>query len=259
MAYETILLERRGGVAFIRFNRPDKLNAMNSKMKDEIIAVLNEFEENDAVRVVVFTGQGDKAFVAGADINEFKDRTALEQWDLYQQPFLYDAIDRFPKPLIAMINGYCLGGGCELILACDIRIASEKAQIGQPEINIGIIPGGGGSQRLPRLVGYGKAMQLILTGDRISAQEAHRIGLVDEVVPHDQLEAKTLDVATKIAEKSPIAVRLAKEAVKAALRMPLAEGLRYEQSLFSLVFTTDDKNEGVRAFLEKRKPQWSDR
>ena len=174
MAYETILLERRGGVAFIRFNRPDKLNAMNSKMKDEIIAVLNEFEENDAVRVVVFTGQGDKAFVAGADINEFKDRTALEQWDLYQQPFLYDAIDRFPKPLIAMINGYCLGGGCELILACDIRIASEKAQLGQPEINIGIIPGGGGSQRLPRLVGYGKAMQLILTGDRISAQEAHR-------------------------------------------------------------------------------------
>ena len=257
MAYETILLERRGGVAFIRFNRPDKLNAMNSKMKDEIIAVLNEFEENDAVRVVVFTGQGDKAFVAGADINEFKDRTALEQWDLYQQPFLYDAIDRFPKPLIAMINGYCLGGGCELILACDIRIASEKAQIGQPEINIGIIPGGGGSQRLPRLVGYGKAMQLILTGDRISAQEAHRIGLVDEVVPHDQLESKTFEIATKIAEKSPIAVRFAKEAVKASLRMPLNEGLRYEQSLFSLIFTTEDKDEGVRAFLEKRLPKFT--
>ena len=257
MAYETILLERRGGVAFIRFNRPDKLNAMNSKMKDEIIAVLNELEENDAVRVVVFTGQGDKAFVAGADINEFKDRTALEQWDLYQQPFLYDALDRFPKPLIAMINGYCLGGGCELILACDIRIASEKAQIGQPEINIGIIPGGGGSQRLPRLVGYGKAMQLILTGDRISAQEAHRIGLVDEVVPHDQLESKTFEIATKIAEKSPIAVRFAKEAVKASLRMPLNEGLRYEQSLFSLIFTTEDKDEGVRAFLEKRLPKFT--
>jgi len=257
MAYETILLERRDGVAFIRFNRPDKLNAMNSKMKDEIIAVLNELEENDAVRVVVFTGQGDKAFVAGADINEFKDRTALEQWDLYQQPFLYDAIDRFPKPLIAMINGYCLGGGCELILACDIRIASEKAQLGQPEINIGIIPGGGGSQRLPRLVGYGKAMQLILTGDRISAQEAHRIGLVDEVVPHDQLESKTFEIATKIAEKSPIAVRFAKEAVKASLRMPLNEGLRYEQSLFSLIFTTEDKDEGVRAFLEKRPPKFT--
>ena len=257
MAYETILLERRGGVAFIRFNRPDKLNAMNSKMKDEIIAVLNELEENDAVRVVVFTGQGDKAFVAGADINEFKDRTALEQWDLYQQPFLYDALDQFPKPLIAMINGYCLGGGCELILACDIRIASEKAQLGQPEINIGIIPGGGGSQRLPRLVGYGKAMQLILTGDRISAQEAHRIGLVDEVVPHDQLESKTFEIATKIAEKSPIAVRFAKEAVKASLRMPLNEGLRYEQSLFSLIFTTEDKDEGVRAFLEKRPPKFT--
>lgn len=257
--YDTILVDRRGDIAFIRFNRPDKLNAMNSKMKDEIIGALDHFQKDHSVHVVVFTGQGDKAFVAGADINEFKDRTALEQWDLYQQPFLYDAIDRFPKPLIAMINGYCLGGGCELILACDIRIASEKAQLGQPEINIGIIPGGGGSQRLPRLVGYGKAMQLILTGDRISAQEAHRIGLVDEVVPHDQLEAKTFEIATKIAEKSPIAIRLAKEAVKAALRMPLSEGLRYEQSLFSLIFTTEDKNEGVRAFLEKRKPQWSDK
>jgi len=257
--YDTILVDRSGAIAFIRFNRPDKLNAMSSKMKDEIIDALDHFQKDHSVHVVVFTGQGDKAFVAGADINEFKDRTAPEQWDLYQEPFLYDAIDRFPKPLLAMINGYCLGGGCELILACDIRIASEKAQLGQPEINIGIIPGGGGTQRLPRLVGYGKAMQLILTGERISAQEAHRIGLVDEVVPHEQLEAKTLEIANTIAEKSPIAIRLAKEAVKAALRMPLSEGLRYEQSLFSLVFTTDDKNEGVRAFLEKRKPQWSDK
>jgi len=257
VAYETILMDRRGSVAVIRFNRPDKLNAMNTKMKDEIIAALGELEADDAVRAVVFTGVGDKAFVAGADINEFKGRTAQDQWDLYHRPFLYDAVDKFPKPLIAMINGYCLGGGCELALACDIRIASDRAAIGQPEINIGIIPGGGGSQRLPRLVGSGKAMEMILTGDRISSTEAHRIGLVDEVVPHEQLDAKTMEIASRIAEKSPVAVRLAKQAMKAAARMPLGEGLRYEQALFSLVFTTRDKEEGIAAFLEKRPPKWT--
>ena len=250
-------MDRRGSVAVIRFNRPDKLNAMNTKMKDEIIAALGELEADDAVRAVVFTGVGDKAFVAGADINEFKGRTAQDQWDLYHRPFLYDAVDKFPKPLIAMINGYCLGGGCELALACDIRIASDRAAIGQPEINIGIIPGGGGSQRLPRLVGSGKAMEMILTGDRISSTEAHRIGLVDEVVPHEQLDAKTMEIASRIAEKSPVAVRLAKQAMKAAARMPLGEGLRYEQALFSLVFTTHDKEEGIAAFLEKRPPKWT--
>jgi len=257
MAFETILLERRGPVAILRFNRPDKLNAMSSKMKDEIIAALHDLEADDAVRVAVLTGAGDKAFVAGADINEFKDRTSIEQWDLYQEPFLYDAVDRFTKPVIAMINGYCLGGGCELALACDIRIASERAQLGQPEINIGIIPGGGGTQRLPRVVALGKAMELILTGDRISATEAHRIGLVDEVVAHDQLESKTMEIASRIADRSPIAVRLAKQAVKASTRMGLDAGLRYEQSLFSLVFATHDKEEGVRAFLEKRPPKWT--
>ncbi len=257
MAYERILVERRAAVALLRLNRPDKLNAMNSTMKDEIIAALRELEGDDAMRVVILTGVGDKAFVAGADVNEFKGRSAQDQWDLYHRPFLYDAVDRFPKPLIAMINGYCLGGGCELALACDIRVASERASIGQPEINIGIIPGGGGSQRLPRLVGHGKAMEMILTGDRIPATEAHRIGLVDEVFPHEQLEAKTLEIASKIAEKSPVAVRLAKQAVKAAARMPLGEGLRYEQSLFCLVFTTHDKEEGIAAFLEKRPPTWT--
>ena len=257
MAFEAILLERRGPVAILRFNRPDKLNAMSSKMKDEILAALHELELDDAIRVAVLTGAGDKAFVAGADINEFKDRTSIEQWDLYQEPFLYDAVDRFTKPIIAMINGYCLGGGCELALACDIRIASERAQLGQPEINIGIIPGGGGTQRLPRMVALGKAMELILTGDRISATEAHRIGLVDEVVAHDQLESKTMEIANRIADKSPIAVRLAKQAVKASTRMGLDTGLRYEASLFALVFATHDKEEGVRAFLEKRPPKWT--
>jgi len=257
MAYETILVEHRDPIAFVRFNRPDKLNAMNSKMKDEIITALGELEGDEAVRVVILTGAGDKAFVAGAEINEFKGRTAQDQWDLYHRPFLYDAVDKFAKPLIAMINGYCLGGGCELALACDIRVASDRASIGQPEINIGIIPGGGGSQRLPRLVGHGKAMEMILTGDRIPAAEAHRIGLIDEVFPHEQLEAKTLEIANRIAAKSPAAVRLAKQAVKAAARMPLGEGLRYEQALFSLVFTTHDKEEGIAAFLEKRPPKWT--
>ena len=257
MVYETIRMDRRAAIAFIRFHRPEKLNAMSTRMKDEIIAALGELEADDGVRVVVLTGDGDKAFVAGADIAEFKDRTALEQWNLSQRPLLYDAVDRFTKPLIAMINGYCLGGGCELAMACDIRVASDRAQLGQPEINIGIIPGGGGSQRLPRLVGLGKAMELILTGERIPAAEAYRIGLVDEVVPHEDLESKTLAIASKIAEKSPIVARLAKQAVKAAVRMPLEQGVRYEQSLFSLAFSTHDKAEGVAAFLEKRPPKFT--
>ena len=167
---------------------------------------------------------------------------------------LFTAIDTFPKPVIAMVNGFCLGGGCELALACDIRIASENASFGQPEINLGIIPGGGGTQRLTRLVGEGKAMELILTGEIIDAKTAFSIGLVNHVVPLDQLRAKTLEVATKISERSPIALQLAKEAVKIASRSNLDEGLRREVDLFALCFSTEDKDEGVSAFLEKRKP-----
>ena len=259
MAYETVLVDRRGPVAFVRLNRPDKLNAMNVKMKEEIALALQELERDDDVRVTVITGVGDKAFVAGADIGEFAGKTPIDQWQAYGYSSLYNVVDRFPKPIIAMINGYCLGGGCELAMACDIRIASDRAQLGQPEINIGIIPGGGGSQRLPRLVGLGKAMELILTGDRIDARTAKEIGLVDEVVPHEQLEPRVLEIANKIAEKAPVAVRLAKEAVKASVRMPLDQGLKHEQSLFSIVFSTEDKEEGVRAFLEKRPPKFTGR
>ena len=259
MAYETILIERKGAVAVIRLNRPDKLNAMNTKLKDEVAHALGDLEKDDSVHVAVITGVGDKAFVAGADINEFAGKKPADQWAAYGPASLYNVVDRFPKPILAMINGYCLGGGCELAMACDIRIASDKAQLGQPEINIGIIPGGGGSQRLPRLVGLGKALELILTGDRIPAQEANRIGLVDAVVPHAELEARTMELAEKIASKSPIAVRLAKAAVKASANAPLEQGLRYEQSLFSVVFSTEDKEEGVRAFLEKRTPVWKGR
>src|SRR5438445_556081 len=185
--------------------------------------------------------------------------TASEQWRMSEHGTLYDAVDRTTKPILAMINGYCFGGGLELAMACDIRIASERATLGQTEINIGIIPGGGASQRLPRLVGLGNALKLTLTGDRIDAAEALRVGLVDEVVPHARLEGRTFEVADRIASRSALTVRLAKAAVRSSARLPLDQGLRYEQSLFSLAMASEDKEEGVRAFLEKREPRWKDR
>lgn len=252
-SYETLRLDRQGRVAIITINRPDKRNALNIKTREEGAALLDQLSNDDSVGVVVFTGAGDKAFVAGADISEFAGRTAMTQRDVMTSRSLFTAIDSFPKPVIAMINGYCLGGGCELALACDIRVASENASFGQPEINLGIIPGGGGTQRLTRLVGEGKAMEMILTGEIIDARTAFAIGLVNHVVPADQLQAKTLEIASRIADKSPIALQLAKEAVKLASRSNLDEGLRREVDLFALCFSTEDKDEGVSAFLEKRK------
>ena len=255
-SYETLLLERRGRVAVITINRPQKLNALNIQTRAEGAAALEELREDESVRVVVITGAGEKAFVAGADIGEFEGRTAVTQRDVMLGRSLFTAVDTFPKPVIAMINGFCLGGGCELALSCDIRVASETARFGQPEINLGIIPGGGGTQRLTRLVGEGKAMELILTGDMIDAQTAYNLGLVNMVVPAADLEAKTLELANRIADKSPVALRMAKEAVKTAARSGLDEGLRREVDLFALTFSSEDKNEGVRAFLEKRKPDF---
>jgi enoyl-CoA hydratase len=252
--YETLLLERRGRVAIITINRPEKHNALNIKTREEGAALIEELRNDDSVNVVVITGAGDKAFIAGADIGEFAGRSAQMQRDVMVQRSLFNAIDTFPKPVIAMVNGYCLGGGCEVALACDMRIASETASFGQPEINLGIIPGGGGTQRLTRLVGEGRAMEMILSGQIIDAKTAFEIGLVNHVVPPDQLEAKTIELANTIAEKGPIAVRLAKEAVKIASRSNLDEGLRREVDLFALCFATEDKDEGVNAFLEKRKP-----
>jgi enoyl-CoA hydratase len=257
--YETLLVEQRERVAIITINRPDKRNALNIKTREEGAAALDELRADDGVRVVVITGAGDKAFIAGADIGEFAGRTAITQRDVMTGRSLFTAIDTFPKPVIAMINGYCLGGGCELAMACDLRIASERASFGQPEINLGIIPGGGGTQRLTHLVGEGKAMELILTGEIIDAQVAHSIGLVNMVVPHEELAAKTLELANRIAEKSPVALRLAKEAVKTAARSTLDEGLRREIDLFALCFSSADKDEGVTAFLEKRKPEFKGR
>lgn len=255
-SYETVLLDRRDRVAVITINRPEKRNALNIQTRAEGAAILDELRADDSVRVVIITGAGDKAFIAGADIAEFADRTAISQREIMLERGLFNAVETFPKPIIAMVNGYCLGGGCEVALACDIRVASETASFGQPEINLGIIPGGGGTQRLPRLVGEGKAMEMILTGEIIDAQTAFNLGLVNHVVPADQLEIKTMEIANRIAEKSPIALRLAKEAIKLASRSNLDEGLRREVDLFALCFSSADKDEGVTAFLEKRKPEF---
>ncbi len=259
MHYDTILVTHRGPIAVVALNRPDKLNAMSMMLKAELVRALHDLDRDEETRSIVLTGSGDKAFTAGADIHEFQGRTAIEQWGMYEHGTLYDAVDRTAKPLLAMINGYCFGGGLELAMACDIRIASDRATLGQTEINIGIIPGGGGSQRLPRLVGLGTALKLTLTGDRIDATEALRMGLVDEVVPHSRLEQRTFEIADRIASRSAFAVRLAKAAVRASARMPLGQGLRYEQSLFTLVMESGDKEEGVRAFLEKRDAKWKGR
>ncbi len=259
MHYETILLAHRGPSALITLNRPDKLNAMSMMMKEELVRALRDLDSDAEARAIVITGAGQKAFTAGADIREFEGRTALDQWHMYEHGTLYDAVDRTSKPVLAMINGYCFGGGLELAMACDIRVASRRASLGQTEINIGIIPGGGASQRLPRLVGLGNALRLTLTGDRIDAEEALRIGLVDEVVPHPRLGPRTFEIAAKIGAKSAVAVRFAKAAVRASARLPLDQGLRYEQSLFALAMASEDKEEGVRAFLEKRDPRWKDR
>jgi len=257
--YETITVEKRGPVALLTINRPDKLNALNAKVHSEGVAALDELRHDEDVRVLVITGAGEKSFVAGADIGEFKDHTPVTQRDLFNEKTLFNSIDTFPKPVIAMVNGFCLGGGNELALACDLRVCSENAKFSQPEINLGIIPGGGGTQRLTRLVGEGRAMEMILTGDMIDAETAHKFGLVNHVYPAPELEAKTMELAGKIADKAPIALQLIKEAVKFASRSNLDEGLRREVDLFAICFSTEDKQEGVSAFLEKRKPVFKGR
>lgn len=255
MATEEVVLKRIDGhVATLTINRPDKLNALNIETRSRMVQELDELAKNDDIRVVVITGAGDKAFIAGADISEFEGRSPVDQYRVMTDSSVFLAVDQFPKPTIAAINGFCLGGGCELAMACDIRIASEKAKLGQPEINLGLLPGGGGTQRLPRLVGMGAALKLLYTGDFIRADEALRIGLVDEVVPAGDVAARAKELAEAIAAKSPVALRLIKQAVRTSMRTPLDEGLRQEVSLFALAFASEDMKEGVDAFLNKRKP-----
>lgn len=256
MSFEAIRLERDGAVATITVDRPEKRNALNAAVRREIIEALDALRANDAVRVVVFTGAGDRAFIAGADIGEFAERTAAEQREAMSGRRVFDEIAAFPKPTLAMINGYALGGGCELALACDIRIAADTAKLGQPEINLAIIPGGGGTQRLTRLCGSGQAMRLILSGEIIDAAEALRIGLVDLVFGASELRERTREMASKMAEKSPIALEMAKAAIRSAQEMPLSEGIMRETELFLTCFASDAKTEGISAFLEKRQPRF---
>jgi enoyl-CoA hydratase len=256
---ETILNEREGRVAILTVNRPDKLNALNDQVRNDMLAALAEIEHDDAIGAVVLTGAGEKSFIAGADIGEFAGRTPFDQRHAMRSPRIFDVMSSFPKPVIAMINGFCLGGGCEIAISCDLRIASEKARFGQPEIKLGLIPGGGGTQRLSRLIGIGHTMRLVLTGDMIGAAEARDIGLVEMVVPHDELRARTLELAARIASMSPLTLRVAKEAIRAGQRLSIEDGISYERDLFCLCFSTADKEEGVSAFLDKRQPRWQGR
>ncbi|HNU83892.1 MAG TPA: enoyl-CoA hydratase-related protein [Thermoanaerobaculia bacterium] len=256
---ETVLTTREGRVAILTVNRPEKLNALNDQVRDEMLAALAALEQDDGIGAVVITGSGEKAFIAGADIGEFAGRTPFDQRHAMRTPRIFDVGAEFPKPVIAMINGFCLGGGCELAMGCDLRVAADTARFGQPEIKLGLIPGGGGTQRLPRLVGLGQALRLILTGEMIGAAEAREIGLVDLVYPAAELRARTLELAARIAAFSPLTLKVAKEAVRASQRLPIAEGLRYERDLFCLCFATADKEEGVAAFLAKRDPVWTGR
>jgi len=259
MAYETLLLSVRDRIGLLTINRPDKRNALNATVRRELVEALDGWRHDDAVRVVVITGAGEKAFIAGADIAEFAERTPVEQRAALTGRRIYEEIAAFPKPVIAMINGYALGGGCEVALACDLRIAARSARLGQPEIKLGLIPGGGGTQRLPRLVGFGRAMRMVLTGEIVDATEAERIGLVDAVFDDAELESGTFAMAQTIAANSPVALELAKTAVRAALETPLSAGLGHERDLFVAAFASEDHVEGVRAFLEKRQPEFRGR
>jgi enoyl-CoA hydratase len=256
MAYdnlENVTAENRDGVLFVTVNRPKVLNALNAQTVAELGRAFAEARDDESVKAVVLTGAGEKAFVAGADINELAKMTPLSGKETAQRgQRVFRSIELFPKPVIAAINGFALGGGCELALACHIRLASENAQLGLPEVTLGIIPGYGGTQRMARLLGKGKALELICTGDRVKADEAERIGLVNRVVPADQLLAVAEEMARKIASRGPVAVRAAIEAVMSGSDMPFEEGQTLEATLFGLLCATEDTKEGMTAFLEKR-------
>jgi enoyl-CoA hydratase len=254
------LYEKKGAIAYVTLNRPKVLNALNRQTWNELRTVFEDARDDSEIRGVILTGAGDKAFIAGADIGELAHVTAVEaeQSSSFGQAVL-DLIENLGKPVIAAVNGYALGGGCETAMACTIRVAAEHAKFGQPEVTLGLIPGGGGTQRLPRLVGKGRALQLILSGGMIDAQEAHRIGLVNEVVPAGDLLTRAEAILKQIFANAPIAVKFSIEAVNRGLETNLADGLSLEASLFGLCAGTDDKAEGTSAFLAKRAPQFNGR
>jgi enoyl-CoA hydratase len=257
MGFQTIELHTEGGIATLTLNRPKALNALNLAMVGELEQAVHHVRDDPSVRVVVITGAGDKAFAAGADITEFKGMSPVDAWMFTQQmQRVYLEIERLPKPVIAAVNGYALGGGCELMLVCDIVYASDRAKIGQPEINLGIIPGAGGTQRLSRLIGKQRAKELLLTGDMINAEEAWNLGLLNKVIAHDRLMTEVKKLAEKLAAKGAVALKAAKEAVEEGYDIGLERGAANEGKLFGLCFGTEDKVEGVNAFLEKRPPQF---
>jgi enoyl-CoA hydratase/carnithine racemase len=258
--YEAIRYEQTDGVATVTLSRPEVHNAMNQAMRRELLEVFTHLRTDDGVRAVVVQGAGEKAFSAGADIREFLEPPVVTQFrEARRRVDFRREMERCPQAIIAAIRGYAFGGGLELALACDIRVAADDAQLGLTEVNLAIIPGGGGTQRLPRLVGRGKALEMILTGMRIPAAEALRIGLVERVVPVAELPSAAQALARTIADKAPVAMRYAKEAVVGGLGLPLDDGIRLENDLATLLRTTEDRVEGAKAFVEKRKPRWTGR
>ena len=257
MTFENILLEKKNAIAYVTVNRPKVLNALNMATMEELRAAFTDIKNDTAIRVAIMTGAGEKAFIAGADIGELSkhDPVSAKEYTHRGQSVL-DLIENLGKPVIACINGFALGGGCEIAMACTMRLASENARLGQPEVKLGIIPGYGGTQRLPRLVGKGIAMQLILSGEMVTAQEAHRIGLVNEVIAPAELIPRAEAMAQKIIANGPLAVQYSMEAVNKGLEMTLAEGLYLEAALFAVACATEDKKEGTTAFLEKRQAQF---
>ena len=253
MNFQNLKFEKKGQIAYVTINRPEKLNALNMAVMTELREAFTQIEDDPEVRVAILTGAGEKAFVAGADISELNKHNPVEaKAYTHKGQAVLDLIENLGKPVIACINGYALGGGCELAMACSFRLASENAKLGQPEVKLGIIPGYGGTQRLPRLVGKGIALQILLSGEQISAQEAHRIGLVNEIVPQADLVPRAEAIAKKIIANAPLAVQYTLEAVNKGMEMPLAEALFLEATLFSVACATEDKKEGTSAFLEKR-------
>ena len=260
MSYQTLLLDVKDNIAVVTLNRTDKLNALNTQTIKDLNSVFDELKENEGVYVIVLTGSGEKAFVAGADIKELNKLDIISAKEFAEKgQQVFNKIEKFDKPIIAAVNGFALGGGCELALACHIRLASDNAKFGQPEVNLGIIPGYGGSQRLARLINTGRAMEYILTADMISADEAYRIGLVNKVYPLNELLDKSIEMAKKITGKGQQAIRLAVKAVIAVDEMSLKEGQKFEASLFALCCGTEDFKEGTSAFLEKRKPEFKNK